>query len=133
MSNDTKPEEQGVEKAKPEPPVAGDGGKGRARRTRGLRTMQRMEDRLTRASRTLAEAFEEGFSTYRDERKKSAEKKRDGALVDFVDNFAAGFADAQEVAAPASKDIITAFSTKRTRKQLRRAARAVSSFFPFVR
>jgi hypothetical protein len=98
-----------------------------------LRTIQCAENRLTKAGRTLAEALEEGLNTYREERKKSAEKKRDGALVDFVDNFAAGFAEAQKEAAPASEDIITAFSTKRTKKQFRRAVRTLSSFFPFIR
>jgi hypothetical protein len=127
MSNGTPPE-------KPPTVIRYYGGKGgKKRRTRGLRTMQTAENRLTKASRTLADALEKGFKIYRDERKKSAQKRRDGAMVDFVDNFAAGVEETQRVAAPASNDVITAFSTKRTRKQLRRAARAISRFFPFVR
>lgn len=109
------------------------GGRRRVRRSRGLRTIQFAENRLTRAGHTLADALEEGLSTYRRKRRKSAERKKDGALLDAVDNFARGFGDAQEVAAPASEDIITAFSTKRIKKQMRRAARAtMRTFFPSI-
>jgi hypothetical protein len=135
--SDSGPEESEAKKPNQEPIVTSaseDDEEGKkTKRTRGLRTIQCAENRLTKAGRTLAEALEEGLNTYREERKKSAEKKRDGALVDFVDNFAAGFAEAQKEAAPASEDIITAFSTKRTKKQFRRAVRTLSSFFPFIR
>jgi len=95
--------------------------------------MQTGERRMSRGGRRFAKALADGMRTYQDERNESAKNRRDGAITDFVDNFGAGFAEAQRKAAPASEDIITAFSTKRTRKQFRRAARAISRFFPFVR
>jgi hypothetical protein len=104
-----------------------------ARRTRELKTIQCAENRLTKSGRILAKALEKGFRTYRDERKDSAEKRKDGALVDFVDNFAKGFKKGQKRAAPASEKIITAFSTKRTKKQFRRVARRLTSLVPFLR
>jgi hypothetical protein len=107
--------------------------KKKARRTRELKTIQCAENRLTKSGRILAKALEKGFRTYRDERKDSAEKRKDGALVDFVDNFATGFKKGQKKAAPASEKIITAFSTKRTKKQFRRAVRSLTSLVPFLR
>lgn len=129
-------EEQNKPSKVPVAPIGGGsdrGDHGRARRSRGLRTIQRAENRLTRAARTLAEALEEGLSTYRRKRRKSAERRKDGALLNLVDNFAKGFADAQETAAPASREIITACATKRMKKRLRRTARAaMKAFFPSI-
>jgi len=105
----------------------------RGSRTRGMRTMQTVERRLSRGGRKLAQALADGMKKYQKQRNKSAKDRKDGAILDFVDNLGAGFAEAQRQAAPASEDIITAFSTKRTRKQFRRAVRALSSYFPFVR
>src|SRR5438105_2021085 len=80
-------------------------------RTRGLRTMQTVERRMSRGGRRFAKALADGMRTYQDERNESTKNRRDGAITDFVDNFGAGFAEAQRKAAPASEDIITAFST----------------------
>jgi hypothetical protein len=105
----------------------------RKRRSRGLRNLDTALNRLTRSGSKLATAVDDGFETYRDERKKSSEKKKDGALRDFVDNVADGVSKAQKKSGGATKDLLTIFCTKRTKKRVRRAAKNLGSFVPFIR
>lgn len=124
------------DKSKPESPrTAGKTGKKgkRKRRSRGLRNLDTALNRLTRSGKKLASAVDDGFKTYRDERKKSEEKKKDGALQDLVDNVADGVSKAQEKSGGATKDLLTIFCTKRTKKRVRRAAKNLGSFVPFLR
>jgi len=103
------------------------------KRSRGLRGVDTALNRLTRSGSKLATAVDKGFETYRDERKKSAEKKKDGAVLDLVNNVAEGVKVAQEKSGGATKDLLTIFSSKRTKKQFRRLARSVGSLVPFIR
>jgi hypothetical protein len=105
----------------------------RKRRSRGLRSLDTALNRLTRSGRKLATAVDDGFETYRDERKKSARKKKDGAFRDLVNNVADGVAKAQEKSGGATKDLLTMFCTKRTKKTARRAAKNIGAFVPFIR
>jgi len=105
----------------------------RKRRSRGLRNLDTALNRLTRSGKKLAGAVDDGFKTYRDERKKSARKKKDGAILDLVNNVADGVAKAQEKSGGATKDLLTVFCTKRTKKRVRRAAKNIGAFVPFIR
>jgi hypothetical protein len=105
----------------------------RKRRSRGLRNLDTALNRLTRSGSKLATAVDDGFETYRDERKKSTRKKKDGGLVDLMDNVAEGVSKAQEKSGGATKDLLTMFCTKRTKKRARRAAKNIGSFMPFIR
>lgn len=105
----------------------------RKRRSRGLRNLDTTLNRLTRSGKKLATAVDDGFKTYRDERKKSARKKKDGALLDLVNNVAEGVSKAQKKSGGATRDLLTMFSTKRTKKRVRRAAKNIGAFMPFMR
>ena len=105
----------------------------KGKRSRGLRSVDTALNRLTSAGSKLATAVDKGFETYRDERKKSAQKKKDGALLDLMNNVAEGVKVAQENSGGATKDLLTMFWTKRNKKQFRKLARSVSSLVPFIR
>ena len=62
----------------------------------GTKMLQDMERGFTRASYRIAKGFSEGIRTYYEGSEESAEKKKDGAARDFLQNSAAGFGVAME-------------------------------------
>ena len=56
------------------------------RYSKGLEEVQRMERQLTRSTQRLTRAADKGITTYRKLSIKSAEKKKDGAVLDFIPN-----------------------------------------------
>lgn len=98
----------------------------RKRYSKGLEEIQRMERHLTRASYRAARATEKGISYYRKLNLKSARKKRDGVLRDFVPNTGLAMSRAMREASPIPFDIARAMNTKQNRKRLRRQLRSLS-------
>jgi hypothetical protein len=98
------------------------------RYTRGLRDIQTTNRGLTRASRRLVRAVDEGMTRYLKESNKSARKKRDGAWRDFglnvSDAIGAGLREASWVPA----DLARTFNTRGWRKSMRRSMKATARF-----
>ena len=103
----------------------------RERRTKGSRTSSRGTRRLTeidrrasKALRRVTRALDHGIDSYIEHRDKSKEKRRDGAVVDFVENVSYGVSKTLSDASPVLHDVAEALNTRRWRKQTRRIARA---------
>jgi hypothetical protein len=100
--------------------------KSKRRYSKGLEEMQRMERHFTRATHRMAKATEKGISYYRRRNLKSARKKRDGVLRDFVPNTGLAMSRAMREASPIPYDLARAMNTKQNRKRLRRQLRSIS-------
>jgi hypothetical protein len=100
--------------------------KSKRRYSRGLKEIQLMERHLTRSSYRMARAAEEGISYYRKLNRKSARKKRDGAIRDFVPNTGLAMSRAMREASPIAYDIARAINTKQNRRRLRGQLRSLS-------
>jgi hypothetical protein len=99
--------------------------------SRGLREAQKVERRATKAAHRLAEAVTAGLSTYRKDRDRSAEKKRDGALRDMPRNVAKAAGKTVRKASRVPSDLVRAVDGKTTRRLMRIGTRFV--LFPFSR
>ena len=100
--------------------------KRKKRYSKGFGDIQIMERHLTRASHRMVQAIEEGITTYRKARNKSARKKRDGAIVDFVPNVAKGTGKTLRTASLVPYDLVRASYPKTARRMLRGQIRFVS-------
>lgn len=100
--------------------------KKRRKYSAGLKDAQVMERHLTRASQRMVRALDAGLTDYRKARKKSARKKQDGALVDFVPNTARAMSRSLRLAAPVPLDLARAASTPTARRLVRRQIRFTS-------
>ncbi len=94
--------------------------------SKGLEEIQLMERHLTRASHRMARAIEKGISQYRGSSTKSAKKKRDGAIRDFIPNSGIAMTRALKEAYPIPSDIARAFNTKPMRRRIRRQLRGMT-------
>ena len=86
--------------------------KSNRRYSKRLEEIQLMERHLTRASHRMARAFEKGIAKYQDSSTKSAKKKRDGAIRDFIPNSGIAMSRALKEAYLVPSDIARAFNTK---------------------
>jgi hypothetical protein len=100
--------------------------KTKRRYSKGLGEMQRMERHLTRSTHRMVKATEKGLSHYRKLNFKSAQKKRDGVLRDFVPNTGLAMSRVMSEASPIPFDIARAMNTKQNRRRLRRQLRSLS-------
>jgi len=104
--------------------------KKRKKRTRryskGLEEIQRMERHLTRSSQTLARSTEKGITTYRKLSSKSAKRKKDGAILDFIPNSGIAMSRSLREASSFPYELAQAMDTPQNRKRLRRQLRALS-------
>jgi hypothetical protein len=99
----------------------------RARRySKEFKDVQRIERHVTRASHRLARAVESGTADYRKNRNKSARKKKDGALRDFVTNSGLAMSRTLKDASQVPYDVSRAFDSKRSQRQLRNQLRRIS-------
>ena len=96
----------------------------------GSRRFNDIEKRVSKAVRRVSRAVDNGVDTYIEHRDKSAETRRDGPLVDFVENVSYGMSKTVSEASPILHDIAEAWNTRRLRRQLRRAARSFTAI-PF--
>jgi hypothetical protein len=100
--------------------------KSKRRYSKGLKEVQRMERHLTRSTHRMASATEKGISYYRKRSIKSARKRRDGVIRDFVPNSGLAMSRTMRVASPIPFDLARAMNTKQNRRRLKRQLRSVS-------
>jgi|SRR5271165_3971283 len=110
--------------------VAGTQHKRRRTSSKGVRRLTQIDRRASKAVRRVTRALDSGIDTYIEHRDKSAETRRDGVVVDFVENVSYGMSRAISEASPILHDIAEAWNTRRFRKQMRSVARAFTSI-PF--
>jgi transketolase len=96
------------------------------RYSKGLGDFQRVEGKLSRINRRVAEAMAEGASTYEKERKKSAGKKKDGAIRDFLPNLGEALSASLRETSSVPADVAAAVNTQSSRRLLRNQIRTVS-------
>jgi predicted RNA-binding protein with PUA domain len=99
--------------------------------SRGARRLTEIDRRVTKAVRRVTRALDRGVDTYIEHRDKSKESRKDGVIVDFVENVSYGVSRALSEASPLVHDVAEAFNTRRVRTQIRSAARTFGSI-PFV-
>jgi len=109
-------------------PVVFRAGKDRKRQgnrtsSRGSQRLTEIDQRASKAARRLARATFRGIKMYIKRRDESKAERRDGAVVDFVENVSYGASKTIAVAAPVLHDIGEALNTRRLRSQIRRFAR----------
>ena len=100
--------------------------RGKRRYSKGLEEAQRMERHLTRSTQRMARAAEKGITTYRKLSIRSAEKKKDGAILDFFPNSGIAMSRSMREASTIPYDIARAIDTPQNRKRLRRQLRSLS-------
>src|SRR5262245_26223267 len=79
--------------------------------SRDLGAVQEAERAASKAAHRVAHAVEKGVAAYREERDRSARKKRDGALRDLAANAAHGVAETLREAAKAPADLAGALDS----------------------
>jgi len=99
--------------------------------SRGSRRLTEIDKRVTKAVRRVTRALDRGVDTYIEHRDKSKESRKDGVIVDFVENVSYGVSRALSEASPLVHDVAEAINTRRLRSQIRSAARTFGSL-PFV-
>ena len=87
--------------------------------SKGGKDAQRAERGLTRASARIAHAVSLGLTDFDKRSRKSSRKRRDGAMVDSLQNAAKGSSKALKKAADAPKDLAKKLKVKRLRKPAR--------------
>jgi hypothetical protein len=112
-------------------PVVVEKKKRKRKYSRGLKEIQQASRGLSKAGRTIARAVEAGVSRYVREENKSSRKRRDGALLDVLENAGDGLSKAVREASPISKQVFRALNRKSVRKQVRAVVRTFAS--PFLR
>jgi hypothetical protein len=98
--------------------------------SRGMRRLTEIDRRVSKAVRRVTRAVDNGVDTYIEHRDKSAETRRDGPVVDFVENVSYGVSKTISEASPVLHDIAEAWNTRRFRRQMRRVARTLTTI-PF--
>jgi DNA topoisomerase VI subunit B len=99
--------------------------------SRGSRRLTEIDRRVSKAVRRVTRALDRGLDTYMEHRDKSKEARKDGVIVDFVENVSYGVSRALSEASPLVHDVAAAINTRRLRSQIRSAARTFGSL-PFV-
>jgi hypothetical protein len=98
--------------------------------SRGVRRLTQIDRRVSKSVRRLTRAVDNGVDSYIEHRDKSAEKRKDGVVVDFVENVSYGVSKTISDASPILHDIAEAWNTRRLRTQIRRVARTFGNI-PF--
>jgi hypothetical protein len=99
--------------------------------SKGSKRLMEIEERVSKAVRRATRALDAGADTYIAHRDKSKATRKDGPLVDFAENVAAGMSKAVSEASPLISDVAEAFNNRVVRTQIRRVARTFGSL-PFV-
>lgn len=86
--------------------------------SRGLKDPQKLEQDASRATERVAYAVADGIAEYRDNRDRSARRKRDGAIKDVVRNVGRGLSEALDKGSRAPSDLTRRATTKRLRRTL---------------
>jgi hypothetical protein len=92
----------------------------------GLEDVQELEAAISRASRQITRAVAKGTDRYEKARKKSARKKKDGAIRDFIPNLGEALSESLREASDIPAEVSDSLNTKSTRRRVRRRIRDVS-------
>lgn len=95
--------------------------------SRGSRRLSDIEKRVAKSMRRVTRAMDRGVDTYIEHRDKSKENRKDGVIVDFVENVSYGVSRAISEASPLVHDVAEALNSRSVRTQIRRAARTFGS------
>ena len=95
--------------------------------SKAFRDVQKTEADLAKVSEKAARAVAKGAKAYNQARKKSAGKKRDGAIRDFGPNLAEGLSESISRASSIPVDLADALNTKSARRMLRDQMRLARS------
>lgn len=105
---------------------------GKRKYSRGLKDIQEVEADFVRIARRASKAVSKGLDTYDQERTRSANEKKDGALEDFAHNSAKAISASLKEASELPIDIAESISSKNyikpLRASLRRAAKTLRVF-----
>ena len=96
------------------------------RYTSGTKGAQTFERRISKSAHRVSKAVERGLREYLDDRAKSSEKRRDGAVIESYVNIAKGISGGIADASPALTDVAKAINSKRTRKVLRGVMKTIT-------
>jgi hypothetical protein len=99
--------------------------------SKGSPRLTDIEKRVSKSIRRVTRALDNGVDTYITHRDVSKAKRRDGVIVDFVENVARGVSRAFADASPVIHDVAEAANTRRLRSQVRRVVRTFGAI-PFV-
>lgn len=99
--------------------------------SKGSRRLMEIEKRVGKGIRRVTRALDSGVETYTEHRNRSKATRKDGPLVDFVENVSSGVAKTIAEASPIIHDVAETFNTRVVRSQVRRVARTFGSI-PFV-
>ena len=98
--------------------------------SRGLRDIQKFDIALAKANKRLNSAAAEGYSSYLKSSRKSARKRRDGAIQDAFKNWAKANGKTMRRASSAAEILADAMDTKSSRRNFRTMVRlSVPVFF----
>lgn len=89
------------------------------RYSKGWKDSQIIERDVSRSAERLADAASDGLNRYRRSRNRSAKKKKDGAIKDFVRNVGRGAEDALRTGSKAPSDLTRRATSKRLKRTLR--------------
>ena len=99
--------------------------------SKGTRRLTDIDKRVSKAVRRVTRALDNGVDSYMEHRDKSRLARRDGVIVDFVENVSHGVSRAVSDASPVIHDVAEAFNTRAFRSNIRRFARTFGSI-PFI-
>jgi hypothetical protein len=94
--------------------------------SRGLDDVQRLEGDFVHITQTGARAFSKSIDTYEEERSRSAKKKTDGAIKDFIHNSAKAGSTYLKETSDIPVDVADSISRLALRKNLRKGLRRAS-------
>lgn len=94
--------------------------------SKGLKEVQKVGRAMNKASARVTRAVAKGMATYGKRSKKSALKKRDGALRDLGVNLAEGLGKTLRALSDVPADLAKAMNGPRARKRVKRQLRATS-------
>ena len=99
---------------------------GKPKYSRGLGDIQRLEGDRVHIAQTTARALSKSIDTYEEERQKSAKKKTNGAIEDFVNNSARATSAFLKESSDIPVDLANSVSRLSIRKNLRKGLRRSS-------
>ncbi len=103
---------------------------GKPKYTRSLKDVQRLDEDNVHIAQKTARALSKGIDTYEKERRRSAKKKKDGAIEDFYQNSAKAASTSLKEVSDIPVDLADSLNRlalrKNIRKSLRRASKSIS-------
>lgn len=94
--------------------------------SKALKDTQRGERKLTKNMHKMVKAAEKGMQTYTERRDKSADKKEDGALRDFIPNAGYAITETLEELGDMPYEMLRLMSSKKARRALSRPLRTIT-------